>query len=438
MSGPLRIVRLTAENVKRLTAVEIVPKGNVIEITGNNGAGKSSVLDAIFWALAGTKHVQAKPIRDGAESARIVVDMGELVVTRTFRRGADGEIKPTLRVEGADGAVFQKPQSILDSLLGTLSFDPIEFERKAPKEQFDALRRFVPDFDFEALDAQTRGDTEKRKDANRDAKQKRAAADLIVVPENFSPIDEQAIIDQITSAAEHNDTIAKREERRRQVDQRIADIDRNADIFEREIAELEKRIATLRAKLLEEEEEAEELRERRDAAEPLPVRLDVATLRAQLDAARRHNAAGGRAAEKVRLLADAEAFEAESARINARMEERERVKREAIEKANLPVRGLSFGDGCILLNGQPFEQASAAERLTASVAIAMASNSRLRVIRISEGALMDRDTFEALEDLAERFDAQVFVETVSSGRPSAVVIEDGEVASFGSHTGEEK
>lgn len=427
MSGHLRIIRLEAENIKILKAVEIKPVGNVIEITGNNGAGKSSILDAIYWALAGTKHVQAKPIRDGAESARIVVDMGELVVTRTFKRGADGEVKPTLRVEGADGAVFQKPQSILDSLLGTLSFDPIEFERKAPKEQFDALRRFVPGFDFEVLDAQTRGDMEKRRDANRDAKQKLAAADLIAVPENFAPIDESAIIEAMTSAAEFNEAIGKREERRRQVDQRIIDIDRRADEFEREIAELEKRIAAMRETLELEEDEAVELREKRDTAEPLPARRDVATLRAQLDAARKHNAAGGRTEEKARLLSQAQELEADALRLTLRMEERERTKREAIEQANLPIRGLSFGDGCILLNGQPFEQASAAERLTASVAIAMASNSRLRVIRISEGALMDPDTFEALEDLAERFDAQVWIETVASGRESAIVIEDGQV-----------
>ncbi|PWB94701.1 AAA family ATPase [Methylosinus sporium] len=434
----LRIVRLQAENIKKLRAIEIRPKGNVIEITGNNGAGKSSILDAIFWALAGTKHVQAKPIRDGEESARIVVDMGELVVTRTFKRGADGEIKPSLRVEGADGAVFSKPQTILDSLLGTLSFDPIEFEHKAPKEQFEALRRFVPDFDFEALDAQTRGDMERRRDANRDAKQKLAAAELIAIPENFTAIDETAIIEAMTSAAEFNEAIGKREERRRQVTQRIAEIDRRAADLQRDIAAMEERIAVMRSTLLEESAEAEELREKIAEAEPLPERRDVADLRAQLDAARKHNAAGGRAAEKARLLEQAQELEAEALRLTLRMEERERTKREAIEQANLPIRGLSFGDGCILLNGQPFEQASAAERLTASVAIAMASNSRLRVIRISEGALMDPDTFEALEDLAERFDAQVFVESVASGRPSAIVIEDGAVKSFGSHTGEEK
>lgn len=49
----MKIVQLTAENVKRLTAVSIAPDGNLVQITGRNGQGKTSVLDAIWWALAG-------------------------------------------------------------------------------------------------------------------------------------------------------------------------------------------------------------------------------------------------------------------------------------------------------------------------------------------------------------------------------------------------
>lgn len=49
----MKIVSLTAENVKKLTVVEITPAGNLVQITGKNGQGKSSVLDAIWWALAG-------------------------------------------------------------------------------------------------------------------------------------------------------------------------------------------------------------------------------------------------------------------------------------------------------------------------------------------------------------------------------------------------
>ena len=58
----MKIVSLQAENIKKLVAVEIKPDGNMVQITGKNGHGKTSVLDAIWWALAGLSNVQAVPI----------------------------------------------------------------------------------------------------------------------------------------------------------------------------------------------------------------------------------------------------------------------------------------------------------------------------------------------------------------------------------------
>ena len=80
---PLRIVALTAENVKRLTAVHIEPQGNVVQITGRNRQGKTSVLDAIWWAIEGASHIQASPIHKGADKARIRLDLGEILGRRS-------------------------------------------------------------------------------------------------------------------------------------------------------------------------------------------------------------------------------------------------------------------------------------------------------------------------------------------------------------------
>ena len=78
----MKIVKLNAENVKKLVAVEITPSGEIVTISGKNGAGKTSVLDSIWWALAGTSNIQAQPIRKGQNKARIRLDMGELIVER--------------------------------------------------------------------------------------------------------------------------------------------------------------------------------------------------------------------------------------------------------------------------------------------------------------------------------------------------------------------
>lgn len=80
----MKIVKLQAENFKRLRAVEIVPKGAVVEISGKNAQGKSSVLDSIWAAVGGKDMSPAAPIRAGENSAKVSVDLGELVVTRTW------------------------------------------------------------------------------------------------------------------------------------------------------------------------------------------------------------------------------------------------------------------------------------------------------------------------------------------------------------------
>lgn len=117
----MKIISLTSENFKRLQAVEIRPGGNLVEITGRNGQGKSSVLDSIWAALAGKDACPSVPIRKGKERARIKLDLGELVVTRTFVLQENGDYTTQIAVENAQGARYPSPQRMIDALLGELT-----------------------------------------------------------------------------------------------------------------------------------------------------------------------------------------------------------------------------------------------------------------------------------------------------------------------------
>ncbi len=117
MSNGLRVVSLTAENVKRIRAVHIEPSDDLVVVSGENGAGKSSVLDAIEMALRGKAAVPAEPIRRGAHRARIVLDLGDIVVERSFAQGSS-----KLTVKSRDGEVQKSPQSLLDELVSRISF----------------------------------------------------------------------------------------------------------------------------------------------------------------------------------------------------------------------------------------------------------------------------------------------------------------------------
>src|SRR5882724_8305204 len=135
----MKIISLQAENFKKLHAIEITPDGNFVQFTGRNGQGKSSTLDAFWVSLAGIGVAPKKPIRTGAESAKIRLDLGEIIVTRHFKAAEDNTYTTQRTVESAAGARYPSPQKMLDTLLGALSFDPLAFSRMDAKQQFDAL-----------------------------------------------------------------------------------------------------------------------------------------------------------------------------------------------------------------------------------------------------------------------------------------------------------
>src|SRR6266850_1268076 len=219
--GQMKIIQLTAENIKRLIAVEIRPDGHLVQITGKNGAGKTSVLDSIWWALSGAKHVQAAPIRRGANSAKIKLDMGEILVTRTFKRTDDGGFTTKLDVVGN---VKGTPQTMLDSLLNSLAFDPLEFARwgndaEGRKKQISTLQSYVPDVDFDALAAANSIDFANRAEKNRKAKEARIQADQFVITDKTPTerIDESALVQQLADAGTHNANVQMRGANRQQM-----------------------------------------------------------------------------------------------------------------------------------------------------------------------------------------------------------------------------
>ncbi|TIX28803.1 AAA family ATPase [Mesorhizobium sp.] len=425
-----KVIRLESENIKRLKAVSIEPGGNVIEITGKNGAGKTSVLDSLFWALTGkTATKQPSPIRTGEEKATITLDLGSLTVTRKFLAQEDGSYTTSLVVETEDGARFQKPQNTLDALVGSLTMDPLEFTRMKPADQFDALRRFVPNFDFEKSAGDNAADFRTRTDVNRRAKETRAQAAGIVVAAGTpdEPIDESALVDDLQAAGDHNADIERRKSNRAAVASQILAHDQAASSKRAQITVLEQQIAALRLAAEEDIEAGKKLQKRLDDAGPLPDLIDQTEIRAKISAARVTNGAVAEKKRSADLLAAAGRLEQESAALTKAMADRDAEKAKAIAAAKMPVDGIGFGDGIITLNDLPFDQASAAEQLRASIALAMAANPKLRIILVRDGSLLDDDSIGIIAEMADKHDIQIWMETVSSGRAGAIVIEDGAI-----------
>ena len=421
----MRILKLTAENFKKLRAVEITPKNELVEITGRNGVGKSSVLDAIWAALANAKHIQAMPIRKGADKARIRLDLGELIVERRFNAAGS-----TLTVESAEGARFTSPQGVLDKLLGALTFDPLAFVGLEQSEQFEALRKIVPlDVDIDQLDGLNRKDFDARTDINRQAKALRAQADGIKnidgLPE--TPIDTSALKDQMAKASKTNAEIEAERGGRQGIESDVKFLLAQAqqDTEEHDRLTTQAKAALARAK--GRRDKAAQIKGGLDALPKLAEPIDADAIRKELDAAEVLNQYGAQMLTKATLQADALALEKQSADLTETMEARARLKADAIAKAPMPVPGLSFGDGAVTYEGVPFGQASSAEQLKVSVAIAMAANPKLRVIRIKEGSLLDESNIALIAQMAKAQDYQCWIERVDTSGKIGIVIEDGRV-----------
>lgn len=415
----MRVLSLEAEHFKRLRAVAITPSGNIVEVTGDNASGKTSTLDAIWAALGGKDAVPDKPVHSGEEKASIVLTLGDgdevkLKVTRKFRV-VEGISKTDLIVESAEGARFSSPQSMLDALVGEMCFDPLAFTRCKAEEQIEALRKFVPDVDFANIEGLNKRDYDERTEVNRTAKQLRAQIAALPVGPEAAPerVDVAALEAELGRAATHNTDVERRRGAREAAEAKITALGDQID-------ELLKRADDLRA-------ERAELRTRLDAAEALPQPIDVADLQQQLSFGRMANAAADVADKRFALERDAAEAEAKSTALTAAIQGRTDAAAAAVQKAKMPIEGLGFGDGFVTLNGEPFSQASKAQQIRASVAIAAAMNPKLRVAFIADGSLLDRKSWAALEEYAAAHDMQIWCETVTPHSATAIHIEDGGV-----------
>jgi energy-coupling factor transporter ATP-binding protein EcfA2 len=431
----MKILKLNAENVKRLQVVEITPTGEIVTITGRNGQGKTSVLDSIWWALAGTSHIQAAPIRRGQNKARIRLDLGELVVERRFTEGAS-----TLSVENAEGARFPSPQKMLDALLGELSFDPLAFSRMDARRQFDELRHVARlEVDIDQLDGLNRSDYAKRTDVNRDAKALRAQADAVTFPADTPEQvanDESALVDELEDAGRHNTDLEQRRARREAAQQEIAAKRQVVAELGERAQELRRQAEALDAQAADIVVQANGLQARLDTAPTLPPPIDTAELRRRIDHARVVAGNVAKRALKAKLIGEAAAKEAGARAFTEQMEAREQAKADAIRAAQMPVEGLGFGDGLVTYNGVPLVQCSSAEQLRVSVALAMAANPKIRVIRIQDGSLLDDESLAAIAAMAKEQDYQIWIERVATDGKVGVLIEDGMVKQSVAHAPE--
>ncbi len=423
----MKIVKLEAENVKRIRSVCITPAGDVVTLKGENGQGKSSVLDAIAYALGGKDLHPPEVIRRGEEYAQVVVDLGDIIVERRWTAND----RSSLAVKSKDGAKFPSPQAMLDKLVGSLSFDPLAFMRIAPKQQADTVRQLVG-LDFSEAEAQRAATFERRTEVNRELAREKAALELM-------PREDGAPDDSVSIAAllAEQSNLLEQERTNRAMREKLSECQDRYDRQKKVIAEVQARIEKLLAEIemLKANVELEKHKLAAIATDGKAARAlveaqkepDLASIREKIAQASEVNAAVQRKKERTAKVEHVKKLAANAEKLTEELNRLDAAKAEKLAAAKLPVEGLGFTESGLTLNGLPMQQASSAEQLRVSVAMGLALNPKLKVLLVRDASLLDEKSLAMLGEMAAGAGAQIWLEKVGRGGDVGILIEDGAV-----------
>ena len=330
----------------------------------------------------------------------------------------------TERREGGEAVTFTKPQAMLSALVSGIAFDPEAFSRMAPREQ-GAMLAELTGLDTADLDAEYAEVFEERKLLNRDIKQR--AGD--VMPEGARPagVDVQKITTRLNDArlkahAKLDEEMTLRETRDghsyavKMADEHLGKIEELKRSVEHWVGERDRRAAEITA--LEKSVEAMGNPNETEAA--LMTELQEADSRNA--AVREYDNRHARTMARERLVKQSES-------LTHGLEITKSKRAARIAETTMPVEGLSIEDGVVLFEGVPFSQASKGRSFDISLAIGMAANPKLRVLRIEHGSLLDSKMMASVEKRCIEKGWQAFVERVADTDSGVgIYIEDGVIA----------
>ena len=400
----MKVHGLHIQNTMRIKVADIdQPDGNVVVLTGKNAQGKSSALKALFWAIGGPKAVKIdQVVRDGEDKAVVSVDLEKYVVTRSQTAGGT----MSLKVETKDGQSFKSPQALLDAIISQTSIDPVAFIGLGAKDQVAKLLEIVKlDINPQEIDAKIKTIFDERTVIGREVKQLEGQLAGLGEIEAGVPDEAVSATDLVNELGHANQQASNNAELRSKLDLVRHDVE------------------SLRHELKMAEQWVDENEARIEALvdpdiDAIKAKLsDIDGLNAKVRAKKEHLTLSDTLATK-RGLQDA---------CTVNIQDLEASKSKALAGAKFPVAGLGFGDGCVTFNGIPLSQASSAEQIRVSMAIAMALNPELKVIHVAAGSLLDSTGMAIVTEMAKEHDYQVWIEKVDESGSVGIVFEDGEI-----------
>lgn len=406
MTEPVKINELLIENVKRVKAVQFEPSADGLTIIGGrNGQGKTSVLDAIAWALGGNNYKPSVPERDGAlvpPNLHIELSNGLIVE----RKGKNS----TLKVTDPNGN--KSGQQLLNEFVSTLALDLPKFINGSDKDKADSLLKILGIGDvLSQLDTKENQLYAQRTEVGRIADRKKKAADEMPMYPNVpkEPVSATKLIKQQQEILARNGE----NERKRQ----------DAARYEQMLAEAQIAFDEAKAALQKAEQDC------------LTARKSAEDLHDESTAELEKNLAEIEALNiKIRANSTKEAAEIEANNLQQEYdgltEQIESVREERnklLDSAELPLPGLSVKDGKLIYNNMPWDGMSGSDQLKVATAIVRKLNPQCGFVLMDKLEQMDLETLQEFGVWLKQEGLQVIATRVSTGDECSIIIEDGMV-----------
>ncbi len=402
----VKINSLEIENVKRVRAVKLEPAENGLTIIGgNNNQGKTSVLDAITWALGGDRYRPSQAKREGSvlpPYLNLKLSNGLIVE----RKGKNSELKVT-DPNGRKGG-----QQLLNDFVEQLALDLPKFMHASEKEKADTLLKIIGVGDeLSRLEKQGKELYDKRRAigqiADRKAKFAKEQTFWPDAPKDLVSASE--LIQQQQEILARNGENQRKREKARQLEAEKSELRQRLD-------ELMKKYEAVCHDCETAQKSAENLYdESTKELERSIAEIDVTNAKV------RDNLNHDKAEE------DAKEYKRQYASLTSELETVRKSKAELLNKAELPLEGLSVEDGALTYHGQRWDNMSGSEQLKVSTAIVRKLKPECGFVLLDGLEQMDIDTLREFGSWLESQQLQAIATRVSTGGECSIIISDGSV-----------
>lgn len=418
--APVSIASLELENVKRVRAVELQPNEKGLTVLGGrNGQGKTSVLDAIAYALGGERMRPDRVTRDGsATPAKMRVELSNGIVCE--RKGKNSSLTVT------DTTGMKGGQRLLDEFIGEFALNLPKFLNMSDREKADYLLKTLGIADQLAdADRKVAEANAERTEIGRRAKAARKMAEDSPfhggVPSET--LDVSALLDEQMFAHETNQAI---EFKRREVEAKRAESERMAAEVERlarELADATERMAIASSR-------SETVTGELEGLEADLANMEPADEQAAAEAVREAEAVNEMVRQntaRAEMLADADRLDGEYRAAGARVAKAKEERLSLLDGADLPLDGLAVEEGVLRFNGSAWGDMSGSEQLRVATAIVRKLKPECGFVLVDKLEQFDPQQLAEFGEWVSGQGLQVIGTRVAVDDTCTVVIEDGRV-----------